>query len=402
MQNFGGTLRGFYHEEWRCDYARNGFTNKSIAVAESDDGVTWRKPGYPHNQIILPPPGNTTAAHQTGEGDHGVARTADYLYLFFREWDPPTASGTIGVARSSVADGGRAGTWWKYDAAPSGAWSSPGIGGASSQVPHIPGTAVHFRPASQSFVAVGAAGGWRWDHGFGLGFSTAPETGWWHMDTPLVPTSAMSWDRTPPVSELWAYVSLLPDDAFGAPTAAPAPSVDDYHLFYTYLEPNASFADRLLVRRPVRTTVHGAVLPTHYTSVFDLDVHKLPSGNVWVTSALVPPARGGAIVRPGLFAAFAAPPTNASLAVALWDCYIPEWGDYMVGVDDECSESHIPALRPLGWLLRSNDAHTVPAGFALTPVYRCFDDETKDHTLSTTPGCDFGGTAEFLVGYGVV
>lgn len=40
-----GLLMGFYHEEWRCDYARNSYTNKSVAVAISEDGgMSWTKP----------------------------------------------------------------------------------------------------------------------------------------------------------------------------------------------------------------------------------------------------------------------------------------------------------------------------------------------------------------------
>ena len=62
-----GLVRGFYHEEWECDYANHSYTNKSIAYAESTDGGrTFVKFGYPHNQIILPQVGNTTTAHQTG------------------------------------------------------------------------------------------------------------------------------------------------------------------------------------------------------------------------------------------------------------------------------------------------------------------------------------------------
>lgn len=36
----------------------------------SSTGRTFTKVGHPHNQIILPPPGNTTGQHDIGEGDH--------------------------------------------------------------------------------------------------------------------------------------------------------------------------------------------------------------------------------------------------------------------------------------------------------------------------------------------
>ena len=86
-----GLVRGYYHEEFNCDYARNGFTNKSIAYAESTDGgLTFAKKGWPHNQIIQPSGANTTATaargQQVGEGDHSLVVSGDWLFLFFYEW----------------------------------------------------------------------------------------------------------------------------------------------------------------------------------------------------------------------------------------------------------------------------------------------------------------------------
>ena len=80
----GHVFRGFYHEEWRCDYAKNFYTNKSIAYAESEDGVHFTKPGHPHNVIISAP--NTTTGHQTGQGDHGSVVVEDFYYLYYRDW----------------------------------------------------------------------------------------------------------------------------------------------------------------------------------------------------------------------------------------------------------------------------------------------------------------------------
>ena len=50
-----GRVAGFYHEEYHCNYSHNGFTNKSIAYALSEDGgLTYTKVGWPNNQIIQP------------------------------------------------------------------------------------------------------------------------------------------------------------------------------------------------------------------------------------------------------------------------------------------------------------------------------------------------------------
>ena len=83
--HYDGTLyRGFYHEEWRCDYARSFYTNASIAYAESEDGLHFVRPGHPHNVIISAP--NSTTAHLTGQGNHGSVVVGDYYYLYYRDW----------------------------------------------------------------------------------------------------------------------------------------------------------------------------------------------------------------------------------------------------------------------------------------------------------------------------
>jgi len=98
-------VRGFYHQETGCDYARGFYTNKSIGFALSvDGGRNFTKQGA----IITAPLGNTTTAHQTGEGDHGVAVVGESMYLYFTEWDPPAWSQgqvTIGLAASPVGRG---------------------------------------------------------------------------------------------------------------------------------------------------------------------------------------------------------------------------------------------------------------------------------------------------------
>eukprot|EP00037_Helgoeca_nana_P028615 m.337732 g.337732 ORF g.337732 m.337732 type:complete len:334 (+) comp27796_c0_seq21:46-1047(+) len=56
-----GVVRGFNHEEFKCDYAHNSYTNKSIAYAESTDGGgSFTKVGWPSNQIIQAAGPNTT------------------------------------------------------------------------------------------------------------------------------------------------------------------------------------------------------------------------------------------------------------------------------------------------------------------------------------------------------
>jgi hypothetical protein len=109
-------------------------------------GRTFVKVGHPHNAIIMPPPGNTTAPHDMGEGDHcsrfcsfllpslhclvlppllltlsanivappSVIVKDGYYYLYFLEWDGPGSRMTVAVARAEASTGGRPGSWFKW------------------------------------------------------------------------------------------------------------------------------------------------------------------------------------------------------------------------------------------------------------------------------------------------
>lgn len=154
-----GLVRGFYHEEYQCNYSRNGYTNKSIAYAESvDGGLSFAKTGWPNNQIIQPTRANgtSTAARgdQIGEGDHSIVTVGSWMWIFFREWNVEGTPG-VGLARSPVASGGVPGTWKKYLCSQNGTcgFTSDGIGGNSSTMPkEMTGATVTWRP-----VAGGAA-----------------------------------------------------------------------------------------------------------------------------------------------------------------------------------------------------------------------------------------------------
>jgi len=133
------------------------------------------KTGWPNNQIIQPPPGNTTSTaargQQVGEGDHSVvvAEASTWMYLFFVEWDvEPGSPIRVGLARSSVAAGGIPGTWKKFycDGSATCGLATDGIGGESSALANITGTAVTWRGTFESggggeYIAIGSWGGWQ-------------------------------------------------------------------------------------------------------------------------------------------------------------------------------------------------------------------------------------------------
>lgn len=226
-----GHVRGWYHEEFKCDYAHNLYTNKSIAYAESHDGgLSFKKQGWPHNQIIQANGANTTATaargQQVGEGDHSIVVVGSWLYLFFLEWDDaPDHPTGIGLARSAMADGGVPGSWKKYHC-PAGVacgFTSDGIGGPSSMVTNISGSTVTWRPTVDSsgaadgpgeFISIGTRGPWHdattFGHGARLAFARPaegePPAVFEQLAEPLIFADDESWSRSNASRELYAYL----------------------------------------------------------------------------------------------------------------------------------------------------------------------------------------------------
>ena len=237
-----GLVHGYFHQEWQCNYADGGYTNKSIGYAASrDGGLTFIVDEY-NNQIIAG--SNFSTAHQTGEGDHGVVRIGDYLYLFFLEWDGYDGGLTVGLARSPVMQKGKPGAWTKWY---NGSFSEPGVGGRADLI-RTAGTAAAVIADVDLLVTIGVA--------FSPGpmmltartitlAHEAPVDSWaCAPGGPLFTADASSWNRVPTSGELFAYPSLsgpLGNDS-------PIPSNQAY-AYFTYLAPGATFADRYLIRR---------------------------------------------------------------------------------------------------------------------------------------------------------
>jgi len=201
----GGGITGFYHAEWACDYAHDFQTNKSIGYALSGDGgATFVKVNHPDNVIIAA--ANYTAAHQTGDGDHGVVQALDgaFLHLYFIEWDGYGGGATVGVARTPInatspSSTGVPGSWTKWH---NGSWSTPGVGG-SDWIRGITGTAAYRHPVTGTLVSIGAW--WTYDAQPWLAFSTDGLT-WEQQPAPLWPVEPQaSWNRSiTPSYELFA------------------------------------------------------------------------------------------------------------------------------------------------------------------------------------------------------
>eukprot|EP00045_Choanoeca_perplexa_P010470 m.105914 g.105914 ORF g.105914 m.105914 type:complete len:468 (+) comp15294_c0_seq14:3-1406(+) len=261
-------VRGYYHEEWNCNYSDHSFTNKSVAYAESHDGgLTFSKPNYPSNTIILPPRGNTTRRHQTGEGDHTVVVRGDYMYLYFFEWDGFEDIPHVSVARATTASGGVPGSWWKWY---NGSYSQPGLHGDSDMLTGMhDASSVRYRHQQQDYISVQQSGstGLQVMHSTnGLDFEALPVV--------LVPTDYPNWTRASTSGELYAYVS--PVGLGGTHDVQ-----HDFSLYYTYLQPGETFAQRYPTRRSI------SLSNTSGSSLIEL-VMLRNATDVWTTTALIP------------------------------------------------------------------------------------------------------------------
>eukprot|EP00117_Sycon_ciliatum_P020339 scpid85577/ scgid3015/ len=247
-----GVMRGFYHQEWKCNYSHSGYTNMSIAYAESHDrGKTFTKPGHPHNAIITAP--NSSSTHICGEGGHGMAVRDGYYYIYFRDW----SHFGIGVARATMASGGTPGSWYKYY---NGDWTQPGIRGNASRLSNITGTSAYYSSSRQRFISVGY---WSSDETLGRGTRLSYSSDglhWTPMLLPLVPLDPQVWNRTGHQPEQNAYQAL-----------APVSDTDDvlssaFFYSYTFVEPGATRLNKYLCRKRVDHHVYTVADSTSTSS----------------------------------------------------------------------------------------------------------------------------------------
>ena len=392
-------VHGFFHQEWQCNYTDAGFTNKSVGYAASSDGGITFVPSPA--QLIAGY--NTTASHQTGEGDHGVFRRNDHLYMLFVQWDAPKSvhGGTsIGLARSHVSSAGAPGTWRKYFA---GDFLEPGVGGKSDLI-WAPGTAASAFPAGGPLAAVAV----------GVIFSSSLAISWSQGDAavldgaplawepaaagPLFFAGSSSWDRNPQSKELFGYPSLVTDA--GSPNASLPASAASF-IYFTYLNPGEDFTKRWLIRRPLRFLQRASPAPPDAPpppalSSLTLWATAAPScatgARWWAAGGPVAPHSAAACNFTSAPAPFAhvltAPPADAAQGVELVECALGG-GAVALARATECGSSGGPfaagsALRCPGWALDTlayaeglGWGAVVPAGgggalsAAPLPLWRC-------------------------------
>jgi len=195
---------------------------------------------------------------------------------------------------------------------------------------------------------------------------------------------------------------------------------EQVYLYYTYLEPGATFASRYMVRRPVRMlstdyrdgVAAGCGGDANGSNVL-LSLTPYTNGrDHWMTTAMVPVARGyrPTVLRPlavelgsdstGGGGVYVNTRQSSPLQHAIYDCYITQWKDHMVALAGECGDGiSSRVLRLLGWVY----THAPSVGAGARPLWRCFNNATSDHATSLTGDCAHdvgpGYHTEFILGY---
>jgi hypothetical protein len=167
-----------------------------------------------------------------------------------------------------------------------------------------------------------------------------------------------------------------------------------------YLQPGGTFTERYFVRRSVEIEEHTT--PFKASRVV-LTLRRGPTrdggrgGDWWCSTAVVPAAEN----YTKLSTVGAMLVTGGPGRKPLIDCYIPEWSDHFVAQEgDHCGNGGAIALRTLGFVLDDTGAAAAKAaGVATVPLYRCFDNATKNHAVSLSESCDGRGKLEFSVGH---
>lgn len=386
----GTIVRGWYHAETDCFDYDLGITHKSVAYAESyDDGRTFIKVGYPHNQVLTAPAGITDPMYDD-VGDHWVIQRGAYLYMYFLAPDydsPPHYPPRIHLARSSVADGGRPGTWYKSYR---GVFSEPGLGGLSTPIDpagNLNRSWVSYNTYLNTYLGFGEM--WRsFDGGdvrmAGYGLTSSPDgvRGWTSAGYIALPSEG-GWNRKEGTQEIALYVSMLSDYGDSYTTG------QTFWLYYTYLGPGDNgAAGSSLFRRRVYLSQPASADATAQVPRIALSGYR-NGALTWYTTTITDTVWTREPGQPlgYLFADRISDPVT----VPVFDCYYPGDNDHFPVLNaDECSEDAV-LLRRMGWIAQTQFAASVP-------VYRCWDPVVRNHFLTLDSACN-GKTYEFQLGY---
>lgn len=365
----GSALLGMVHQERICDYGPDGQTDKSMAVALSeDDGLNWTDLGTVISGQDVPQRGRTT-----GEGDCTMIDGGDgYLYAYcLRNSDWQTIAARAPLSNPL--------NWYKFH---DGAWDEPGLGGKASAIGFLGPGAGMLR--EQNLVVTVTPD--PWFAGVRLSFS-ADKVTFTDFPAPLLVIDGSDWER-PADTELVAYASVLdPDDGSN--------DIDEkFVLSYLYVPAGKDFADRYLVLHDVALSIHTLPPPAQagiaLTRWFD------PTRNTYVSST-GPLTGARADFKSDNVIAYMltqAPEDIASIRFA--ECSRDLGGrlDHLLADEGSCERMGYKRERTAGWLFALEQPDTLP-------VYRCQNTSTGAHFVSAQADCEGLGSMQALLGYGL-
>ena len=386
-------VAGWYHAEMgnRCNGAvpSGDIHIKSIAYAESNDGgSSFSKLNYPNNQILT---GHIdqlsdqegSATRTVGVGDHSIVKKGEYYYLFFMN----AYTARSGVARATVASGGKPGSWTKWY---NGSFSQPGIGGRDSDL-GILLAGVSYNTKINQFVGLTYEKPLEPDTDAGFKVAISEDgISWTILDAPLVP-GGTRWAQSnmPSINGYSQYQTIIGPDGSKNWT-------DTFYVYYVYVRPGDYWTQRFMLRSEVKMKEYFSPISTPKASTSLYRYFSPSRGKHWVTSELaVPDETVWDFEREGNLG-YVFNLEGAGM-VKLNDCFFenPETGEdnYLVSVGESCATGST-TLRTIGWiynpgLAQPNNTHA---------IYRCYNLTNRSHFVSTNQNCE-GSQVEGLLGY---
>jgi hypothetical protein len=357
---FNDNIKGWYHAETAC---APGQTHKSVAYAESNDaGKTFIKPNYPNNQVLKGSTSPQVGMH-TGAGDQTVIRWGNNYYMYFLE----LSDWGFGVAKSSVADQGKPGTWYKWF---NNSFSTPALDKDYNSIGYFGPSVSH----NASYDALSLITMDKWFQGLRLSHSY-DGVNFTSMDDPLLIVEDEDWVRDAADKELVVYPSVS--------TPALNSWRDGFYLFYTYLQPGEDFSKRYLVVRKVDVAnVPNKNAADPQVKVEFSNYYSSARKDTWSTNTMTP---ADYVYQKSLGYLYTRALTGT---VTFFDCYNTTNDDHFVGVDN-CGTNK--ELRKLGYIWSAQQPNSVP-------VFSCYDAANVNRFVSLDPNCE-GSQNELTLGY---
>lgn len=298
---------GWYHAEDRCNYDIGETHMTTSFMKSTDGGKTWKKPKYPHNQILT--------ADRSLQGDPRTDDTANgriilqngYYYMIYGAFASEDSNLQVHLARSKQTEGGRPGTWWKWYCNDEGAcdfdnaknWKQPGIGGKTTAIKNIASSMrfASFNRYLKRYIAFQAHG-----NGFQMSASVGKDLTKWQRKTEILyPAVTDSSDYTVnnwnyggdskqcknkqgvvkpyPCKQLYAYTSIVGLKGDGEATG------QEFYLYYVKRYPGENFDQRYLLRRKV-TFIYPTDRPAPQSSRVELVMYQNNEGHTRITTEL--------------------------------------------------------------------------------------------------------------------